>query len=315
MIHIFGVSSTAIYDIFKSAAATVEGVSVLDIQGLNDFLKFAGDRTGAIYILGCDFAPFEKGMMRLFSDAMAFRGMGRFSTRGLICCDLAKASWQRFLTNEELIPRFFNKVYALDLPHPSLVPSLPGAEAQHWGYLTGLPIEQYMHPERISKDRFKLFTFAGNVEDYPLRREALERIAALPQQIDVFRHPGANAIQVRLGNPYSNYIDFLMHSAVTLNFSQSIVDLDGRAPMHVKGRFWECLATGTVLMEEKNPMLDCLDLNAQVLNFAEVEQIPALLADFFAGQDLDTLIARKRERIAQFSALFQNRRFFAQLQA
>lgn len=215
----------------------------------------------------------------------------------MLCCDSVKPVWAAFISG---IQDNFSDIHILDTPVRA-----DGLDAEKYNFCVGLPIGHLINAGRISKNKMRLFTFAGSLDDYPERKEAIEEMWQIGIRLQL--QSGIGEIRHWDKNPYENYIDFLLHSVFTLNFPNTTNATGGA--FQLKGRFWEAMATGTILIEKANPLNREVGHTAPAINYSKPTDILELLK---RAQGMEELIELKRESISGNSNFFEPLRFFRQ---
>lgn len=169
----------------------------------------------------------------------------------------------------------------------------------------GLPIEAAIDLSLLKAGNLKLFTFAGSLEMYPRRREVLAAMmqAGVPIQLQ----SGLDAVRFYVANPYRNYFQYLLESIPTLNCPRA-TEVTGSS-FQLKGRFWEAMACGAVLVEEFKLFNAQVDFRPDVVNIEDVDDLTRLFSHKY---DLGALLDIKKARVAANRAHYRTREYFRQ---
>jgi hypothetical protein len=108
---------------------------------------------------------------------------------------------------------------------------------------------------------------------------------------------------------YQHYLDLLLHSTLTLNFPQATSSSGGG--LHIKGRYWEAMATGSILLEQHNKMCDLMLPKPRTINYQDLEEIAVIVASY-QDRSKSSLIEEKLSQIAELKGLFDASAYFDQ---
>ena len=302
MLFIFGDPSTQIFSVFKVAVRLVPGVELAGLDELAGFLERSRGNTGlgaavTLMLMGCNFGPFTKFWREFSACEDDFSLFLEFKHRALLCCDSVKPVWATFIAG---IQDNFSDIHILDTPVRA-----DSLDVEKYNFCVGLPIGHLINTRRISKNKMRLFTFAGSLDNYPERKKAIEEMWRIGIRLQL--QSGISETRHWDKNPYENYIDFLLHSIFTLNFPNTTNATGGA--FQLKGRFWEAMAVGTVLIEKANPLNREVGHIAPAVNYSGPADILELLKH---AAGMEELIELKRESIAGNSNSFEPLHFFRQ---
>lgn len=81
--------------------------------------------------------------------------------------------------------------------------------------------------------------------------------------------------------------------------------------MHIKGRYWEALATGSIVLEQRNSLADLLSPKPRIVNYVQPDEIAAIVAGYRARSQAE-LVEEKLSQVIEFKAIFDAATYFGQ---
>jgi hypothetical protein len=302
MLFVFGEASSQLFHLYKVGALGLDDVQVNELERFNEFLVNTQHdhrlkQEATLLLMGCSAKAFFTFWNGLVSDEKLWDLYLDFAKRKILFCDSVKSVWTDFMEREQ---DAFCEMHVLD--NPVRDERMP---ADKFRFSVGLPIESCIDLDAIKADRMRLLSFAGSLEVYPERREML--LAMMKIGLPVQLQSSLDAVRFFTGNPYKNYITFLLESVYTLNFPRATASTGGA--FQLKGRYWEAMACGTILVEERNPLNDAVNFPATVVNYRNPDDLRQWLPKKI---DLVEMMDAKKLLIEKNRMLYQSRRYFRQ---
>ena len=279
-----------------SSSKNFKNIVFKDLAELSELDPFDFD---CIFLIAMDYRNFIQQIQQQFHSSKTFNNFMKIKKRKLILCDSIKTFWQQFVRD---YGNFFTEIYSIDMPFNDYY--ITESFRNHKS-IYGIPLLDRYHNTAIDIREMKLLSFAGTIDIYPERLEFLEELENKGIKIHYLHN-------LHLKNRYDEisfeeYMDFQLKSIFAINFP-TIPARQG-AFNHIKGRYWECLATGTKIIEKYNPLIRNIPIQFEIFNYSQIDDIRKLMD---VKWDLEQILEEKREKILKYDHYFIPRNFFEQ---
>jgi hypothetical protein len=222
-----------------------------------------------------------------------------FASRGVVLCDSVKPFWKQFVKDNGGL---FTRLYPIDMPNGLFA----NRDTQNFRPIIGMPIGHWIDPSRLQPERMHLLSFAGATHLYPERQQFIDALNARGIPVALVEPATANAscFEQYRNVGYSRYLDFLLHSLLTINFPQATSN--SGAGLHIKGRYgrrwpWQHRARAA------NSLADLLSPKPRIVNYVQPDEIAAIVAGYRARSQAE-LVEEKISRVLEFKGILMRRR-------
>jgi len=300
----FGPSMTPYFSIFISCKGLIADTNFYDISLISEIdliSEINGDTR--IFIVGTDFSYFLQEFKKFCGNGKAVRKFMSSTRRSLILCDSIKKFWCDFSLNSK---DFFTHFYTIDLPIEGLefAKGLTNSKP-----IYGIPLSYQFHEQDLKVEDLNLITFAGRIDLYPERRKIIEDLVACGVPVRLIDNIELGYPKQHQATTHKNCMEFLFKSIFSLNFP-GIPQTQGKH-FHVKGRYWESLATGCFLIEPNNSVISQLPFEFNILNYKNINEIKSIIFD----RDLQKKCVEKKFNIIhRYNSIFNVKNFFEQFE-
>ena len=300
----FGPSMAPYFNLFLSCKGLIADTNFYDISQISEIdtiSEINGDTK--IYIVATDFRYLSQEFVKIHGNGKALRKFMSSARRSLILCDSIKKFWCDFSLHYK---DFFTHFYTIDLP----IEGLEFANGlTNYKPIYGIPLPYQFCEEDFHVKELDLITFAGRIDFYPERKKFIEDLITSGIPVKLVEN-------IELGYPkqhqvtsHKDYMEFLFKSIFSLNFP-GIPQTQGNY-FHVKGRYWESLATGCFLIEPKNTVIETLPFEFNILNYDKTENIKEIIFD---KNVQEKCINDKFVNINRYKEIFKIENFFHQFE-
>jgi len=282
--------------ILMSNSSDLENLTFLD---LDQFSELSCDKFDCVMLIAMDYNVFIKSFLSQMQDEKIFDCFIKIKKRKLILCDSIKVFWTQFVKD---YGNLFTEIYSLDMPFKNHDIT---HEYKNYRPIYGLPLSDNFINRKISTNDLIPISFAGTVDIYPERLEFLENLEKAGIKVTYLA-------SLYLRNryeiiPFADYMDFQFKSVFAINFPT--IPIRQGAFHHIKGRYWECLATGTKILEQSNPLIKNIPIDFNITNFSTIDDIQRLLDH---NWDMQFYLKDKLDRINKYRQYFIPKKYFEQ---
>jgi len=300
----FGDGDAPYFNILNEASHLVEWVDAWPLGEFKTQLQRHRGEDCVPILLGCNYPRFNAFYNEVIVQEKYYLQLMAFESRGLVLCDFVKPFWKQFVKDTAGV---FSRLYPIDMPNGLISEQ----DIQIFSPIVGMPIGHWLNACELQPERMQLLSFAGTTHIYPERQRCIDSLIQLGIQVALLEPKTANPShfdQYR-NVDYRRYLDLLLHSTLTLNFPQATSGSGGG--LHIKGRYWEAMATGSILLEQHNSMCELMSPRPQIINYIHLEEIAVIVARY-RERSKSRLIEEKRSQIAELKGLFDASAYFDQ---
>lgn len=300
----FGPSNAPYFSLFLSCKGLIADTNFYDINLISEIDMISEiNRETKIFIVATDFRYLSQEFAKFHGNGKAVRKFMSSTRRSLILCDSIKKFWCDFSLHYK---DFFTHFYTIDLPIEDLefANGLTNAKP-----IYGIPLPYQFREQDLKMEDLNLLTFAGRVDFYPERKKFIEDLIACGIPVKLVDNIELGYPKQHQATTHKNYMEFLFKSIFSLNFP-GIPQTQGNY-FHVKGRYWESLATGCFLVEPNNPVIERLPFEFNILNYKNIKKIKEIIFDKKLQKNC---IEDKFNNIDRYKEFFKVKIFFDQFE-
>ena len=301
---VFGDTDAPMFQIISEASHQVDWVEAWPLAAFKTQIRRHAGAQVIPLLLGCNYTRFIAFYNEVILQEQFHRPLSTFASRGVVLCDSVKPFWKQFVKDNGGL---FTRLYPIDMPNGLFA----NRDTQNFRPIIGMPIGHWIDPSRLQPERMHLLSFAGATHLYPERQQFIDALNARGITVALVEAAAANAScfdQYR-NVGYSRYLDFLLHSLLTINFPQATSN--SGAGLHIKGRYWEALATGSVVLEQRNSLAELLSPKPRIVNYVQPDEIAAIV-DSYRARSQAELVEEKLSQVVEFKGIFDAATYFEQ---
>jgi hypothetical protein len=268
----FGPSNAPYFSLFLSCKGLIPDTNFYDINLISEIDMISEiNRETKIFIVATDFRYLSQEFAKFHGNGKAVRKFMSSTRRSLILCDSIKKFWCDFSLHYK---DFFTHFYTIDLPIEDLefANGLTNAKP-----IYGIPLPYHFYENDLNVEDMNLITFAGRIDIYPERKKFIDDLIACGVPVKPINNIELGYPKQHQATTHKNCMEFLFKSIFSLNFP-GIPQTQGNY-FHVKGRYWESLATGCFLIEPNNSVISRLPFEFNILNYKNINEIKSFIFD------------------------------------
>ena len=303
----FGDNSIAFFNVLSEASHQVEWVDVWPLSEFKTQLKRHNGENCVPILLACNYPRFIEFYNEVMVREKFYLQFMEFQSRGLVLCDFVKPFWKQFVKDAGGL---YSRLYPIDMPNGLIAEH----DTQIFSPTVGLPIGHWLNACELQPERMQILSFAGTTHLYPARQHCIDSLIKLGIQVALLEPKTASpsAFDQYRNVDYWRYLDLLLHSTLTLNFPRATSSSGGG--LHINGRYWEAMATGSILVEQHNSLCDLMRPKPRIINYIDLEEIAGIVARY-QDRSKASLIEEKRFQITESKGLFEASAYFGQFQS